>query len=120
MASRTTTQDSNHQPARKQGATRNADKAKTAAARTSQQKDETPGGEMSVREAGRKGGRTTSEEVRKGELPRDFYQQIGHKGGEAVKQEVASGELPKDHYSRIGHLGGQKVKELIEKGKGST
>ncbi len=74
-------------------------------------------GDMSVREAGRKGGETTSQEVRSGELPRDFYQQIGQKGGEAVKQEVASGELPKDHYSQIGHKGGQRVKELIEKGK---
>lgn len=75
------------------------------------------GGDMSVREAGKKGGQTTSEEVRSGELPSDFYQQIGHKGGETVRQEVASGELPKDFYSQIGHKGGQKVKDLIEKGK---
>lgn len=51
--------------------------------------------DMSVREAGRKGGQTTSQEVRSGELPRDFYQQIGHKGG-------------------------QKVRELIERGKQAT
>jgi general stress protein YciG len=77
----------------------------------------TASGDMSVREAGRKGGETTSQEVRSGELPKDFYQQIGQKGGETVKQEVKSGELPRDHYSQIGHKGGQKVKDLIEKGK---
>jgi general stress protein YciG len=82
-------------------------------------------GDMSVREAGRKGGETTRDEVEKGTLPADFYQQIGHKGGEiggergglATKAKVQSGELPRDHYQRIGHKGGQKVRELIEKGK---
>jgi general stress protein YciG len=79
-------------------------------------------GDMSVREAGRKGGETVKQEVASGELPKDFYHQIGEKGGkiggETVKQEVQSGELPKDFYSQIGHKGGQKVKDLIEKGKG--
>jgi general stress protein YciG len=78
-------------------------------------------GDMSVREAGRKGGQTTSQEVQAGELPKDFYQQIGEKGGkiggETTKREVEAGELPKDFYSQIGQKGGQKVRDLIEKGK---
>lgn len=48
-------------------------------------------GDMSVREAGEKGGRRTSETHGK-----DFYQEIGQKGGEK---------------------GGQRVRELIDKGK---
>ncbi|WP_424359895.1 Em GEA1 (EM1) [Methanocella sp. MCL-LM] len=48
-------------------------------------------GEMTVEEAGRKG---------------------GHKGGEKVKEKYGP-----EFYSKIGHKGGQKVKELIEKGK---
>lgn len=48
-------------------------------------------GEMTVEEAGRKG---------------------GHKGGEIVKQKYGP-----EFYSKIGHKGGQKVKELIEKGE---
>jgi general stress protein YciG len=48
-------------------------------------------GEMTVDEAGRKG---------------------GHKGGEKVKEKYGP-----EFYSKIGHKGGQKVKELIEKGK---
>jgi general stress protein YciG len=84
-------------------------------------KDASHKGDMSVREAGRKGGETVKQEVASGELPKDFYQKIGEKGGkiggETVKQEVESGELPKDFYSQIGHKGGQKVKDLIDKGK---
>lgn len=48
-------------------------------------------GEMTVEEAGRKG---------------------GHKGGEKVKEKYGP-----EFYSKIGHKGGQKVKELIERGK---
>jgi general stress protein YciG len=48
-------------------------------------------GDMSVREAGHKGGEKTAETH-----GREFYEEIGHKGGEK---------------------GGQRVKELIEKGK---
>jgi len=47
--------------------------------------------EMTVQEAGRKGGETTSRTH-----GHEFYEEIGHKGGEK---------------------GGQRVKELIEKGK---
>lgn len=48
-------------------------------------------GDMSVREAGQKGGQKTSETHGK-----DFYQEIGQKGGQ---------------------IGGQRVKDLIDKGK---
>jgi len=49
--------------------------------------------EMTVQEAGRKGGEATA-----ATHGREFYEEIGHKGGEK---------------------GGQRVKELIEKGKES-
>jgi uncharacterized protein len=48
-------------------------------------------GNMTVKEAGHKGGEKTAETHGK-----EFYEQIGHKGGEK---------------------GGQRVKELIDKGK---
>jgi uncharacterized protein len=68
-------------------------------------------GEMTVREAGHKGGEKVKEE--KGP---EFYHEIGekggHKGGEAVKEKYGP-----EFYSKIGHKGGQKVKELIEKGE---
>ena len=43
-----------------------------------------PGGEMSVREAGKKGGDTVRERYGSG-----FYEEIGHKGGQKVKQLIA-------------------------------
>lgn len=48
-------------------------------------------GEMTVQEAGRKGGERTSETH-----GREFYEEIGHKGGQK---------------------GGPRVRELIEEGK---
>ncbi|MBC7545403.1 MAG: general stress protein B [Candidatus Sericytochromatia bacterium] len=67
--------------------------------------------DMTVREAGQKGGEATKREVESGELPKDFYSRIGHKGGqkggETTKREVESGQLPKDFYSQIGHKGGE-------------
>ncbi len=48
-------------------------------------------GEMTVEEAGRKG---------------------GHKGGEKVKEKYGP-----EFYSKIGHKGGQRVKELIKEGE---
>lgn len=53
--------------------------------------DKNDQGDMTVRQAGEKGGRKTSETH-----GREHYQEIGHKGGEK---------------------GGQRVKELIDKGK---
>lgn len=68
-------------------------------------------GKMSVGEAGRKGGETTSDKY-----GHEFYQEIGKKGGkiggEAVKQKYGH-----DFYEEIGHKGGQKVRDLINKGK---
>lgn len=49
-------------------------------------------GDMSVREAGRKGGETTANEVSRGELPKDFYSEIGHKGGQKVKELIERGK----------------------------
>ncbi len=48
-------------------------------------------GEMTVEEAGRKG---------------------GHKGGEKVKEKYGP-----EFYSKIGHKGGQRVRELIKEGE---
>jgi general stress protein YciG len=68
-------------------------------------------GDMTVREAGRKGGETTSE--RHG---REFYEEIGHMGGEKGG-EVRKQQLGHEGYEELGHKGGQRVRELIEKGK---
>jgi general stress protein YciG len=69
-------------------------------------------GDMTVREAGQKGGEKTSETHGK-----EFYENIGHKGGETTAKTHGH-----EFYENIGHKGGEKggqrVKELIEKGKG--
>ncbi len=44
-------------------------------------------GEMTVQEAGRKGGNTTKQ--RHGE---DYYKSIGHKGGQKVRELIARGK----------------------------
>jgi len=44
-------------------------------------------GDMSVRQAGKKGGETTSEKY-----GREHYQEIGQKGGQKVKRLVKEGE----------------------------
>ncbi len=72
-------------------------------------------GDMSVRDAGRKGGETTSE--RHGH---EFYEEIGHMGGEAGGKkggEARKRELGHEGYEELGHQGGQRVKELVEEGK---
>ena len=86
-----------------------------------------PGGEMSVREAGKKGGDTVRERYgsgfyeaigrKGGQATRErhgaaFYETIGQKGGKVVKDKYGS-----DFYEEIGHKGGQKVKRLIEEAK---
>jgi general stress protein YciG len=72
-----------------------------------EKKKRTSRGEMTVEEAGRKGGRATAETHGK-----EFYSTIGKKGGEKVAEEKGP-----EFYSAIGHKGGQKVKKLIEEGK---
>ncbi|HET6435331.1 MAG TPA: hypothetical protein VFG18_06450 [Xanthomonadaceae bacterium] len=68
-------------------------------------------GEMSVREAGRKGG-----EARRAQLGPEGYAQLGRKGGEATAAAHGSG-----FYQQIGQkggeIGGQRVRDLIAQGK---
>src|SRR6201995_326936 len=83
--------------------------------------------EMSVREAGKKGGDTARDRYgstfyedigrKGGKATRDrhgveFYESIGQKGGKVVKEKYGS-----DFYEEIGHKGGQKVKKLIADAK---
>ena len=83
--------------------------------------------EMSVREAGKKGGDTVRdrygsafyEEIGRkgGKATRDrhgveFYESIGQKGGRVVKEKYGP-----NFYEEIGHKGGQKVKQLIADAK---
>jgi general stress protein YciG len=87
------------------------------------------GGEMSVREAGKKGGDTVRDRYgsgfyekigrKGGQVTRqrhgaEFYETIGQKGGKVVKSKYGS-----DFYEEIGHKGGQKVKKLIAEAKKS-
>ncbi|MGH7727589.1 MAG: general stress protein B [Vulcanimicrobiaceae bacterium] len=89
--------------------------------------DEKVGGEMSVREAGKKGGDTVRARYgsgfyeaigrKGGQATRErhgaqFYETIGQKGGRVVKDKYGS-----DFYEEIGHKGGQKVKRLIAEAK---
>ncbi len=72
-------------------------------------------GEMSVREAGRKGGQTT-----KSKYGSKFYEEIGRKGGLATARTHGH-----EFYEEIGRKGGKiggpkggaRVRELIERGK---
>ena len=76
---------------------------------------ETTRGEMTVKEAGKKGGETTA-----ATHGREFYEDIGHKGGEAT-----AATHNHEFYQEIGHMGGEvggkkggeRVRELAEKGK---
>ena len=85
------------------------------------------GGEMSVREAGKKGGTKVRDRYgvefyeaigrKGGQATRDrhgveFYESIGQKGGKVVKAKYGA-----DFYEEIGHKGGQKVKSLIAEAK---
>jgi uncharacterized protein len=65
------------------------------------------GGNMSVREAGRKGGRTTRQRY-----GAEFFQEIGAKGGKAVSERYSN-----EHFREIGRKGGRRVAELIARAK---
>jgi uncharacterized protein len=62
---------------------------------------------MSVRDAGRKGGRAT-----RARYGPEFFAQIGQKGGKAVSQRY-----PSEHFQEIGRKGGRRVAELVERAK---
>jgi uncharacterized protein len=66
-----------------------------------------PEGNMSVREAGRKGGRTTRQRY-----GAEFFQEIGAKGGKAVSERYSN-----EHFREIGRKGGRRVAELIARAK---
>lgn len=72
------------------------------------------GGDMSVREAGRKGGEKGGQTTKE-RYGTPFYKEIGRKGGEAVRDERGH-----EFYEAIGRKGGQKVRELINEGKRLT
>ncbi|MFA5926977.1 MAG: hypothetical protein WCT32_01390 [Patescibacteria group bacterium] len=79
--------------------------------RDEKEREEMEDGEMTVREAGKKGGETTSEKY-----GHEFYEEIGEKGGERTSETHGH-----DFYEEIGkkggEKGGQRVRELIEEGK---
>ncbi|HXF34784.1 MAG TPA: hypothetical protein VN603_09435 [Candidatus Acidoferrales bacterium] len=92
-----------------------------------QDDEKATGGEMSVREAGKKGGDTVRNRYgsgfyekigrKGGQVTRErhgaeFYEAIGQKGGKVVKDKYGP-----DFYEEIGHKGGQKVKKLIAEAK---
>jgi len=56
-------------------------------------------GEMTVHDAGRKGGRAT-----KARYGPEFYQSIGRKGGETTKQRHGP-----EFYEKIGRKGGKRA-----------
>lgn len=68
-------------------------------------------GEMTVSEAGKRGGEKTAETH-----GHEFYEEIGRKGGQKGG-ETTSERYGHEFYEEIGHKGGQKVRELIEEGK---
>ena len=106
-------------------------------------------GDMTVRQAGQKGGTSTAGkhgagfyreigkrggQARKGQLGTDGYAKLGRKGGEARKTQLGSrgyaelgrkgGEARKtqlgsEGYAQLGRKGGRRVAELIKRGKGS-
>ncbi len=62
---------------------------------------------MSVRDAGRKGGKAT-----RARYGPEFFAEIGQKGGKAVSKRY-----PSAHFQEIGRKGGRRVAELVERAK---
>ena len=79
-----------------------------AESRSADQTGSTDEGNMSVREAGRKGGKTT-----RARYGAEFFQEIGAKGGKAVSERYSN-----EHFREIGRKGGRRVAELIARAKG--
>ncbi|HKU66822.1 MAG TPA: hypothetical protein VJP85_03505 [Candidatus Baltobacteraceae bacterium] len=65
-----------------------------------QENSQGPGGGMTVREAGKRGGERV-----KAKYGTEFYEAIGRKGGEATKEKYGP-----SFYEVIGQKGGQKLK----------
>jgi general stress protein YciG len=76
--------------------------------RTSDQTPSLDEGNMSVREAGRKGGKTT-----RARYGAEFFQEIGAKGGRTVSERYSN-----EHFREIGRKGGRRVAELVARAKG--
>lgn len=68
-------------------------------------------GDITVSEAGRRGGERTSETH-----GHEFYEEIGKKGGRKGG-ETTAGRYGHEFYEKIGQKGGRKVKRLIQEGK---
>ena len=98
--------------------------------RTAKTISKSPNGEMSVRDAGKKGGDAVRDRYgsgfyekigrKGGQVTRErhgqgFYETIGQKGGKVVKEKYGP-----DFYEQIGHKGGQKVKKLIADAKSAA
>ena len=62
---------------------------------------------MTVRQAGRKGGKRTA--TKHGP---EFYREIGRRGGQARKKQLGAGG-----YADLGRKGGRRVAELIKRGR---
>ena len=107
-------------------------------------------GDMSVRQAGRKGGTKTATkhgpefyreigrrggQARKKQLGAGGYADLGRKGGEARKGQLGSegyaqlgrrggearkSQLGSEGYAQLGRKGGRRVAELIKRGKRPT
>jgi len=71
-------------------------------------------GDMSVREAGKRGGEKGGQTT-KARYGTPFYRQIGRKGGETVRAERGH-----EFYEEIGRKGGQRIRDLIAAGKASA
>jgi len=72
-------------------------------------------GEMTVSEAGRRGGEKTAKTH-----GHKFYESIGKRGGQkggSIGGRATRERYGHEFYEEIGHKGGQKVKKLIEGGK---
>jgi general stress protein YciG len=87
--------------------THRADSITTVMAKEQEQRSEAKSETMSVRDAGRKGGRAT-----RARYGPEFFAQIGQKGGKAVSQRY-----PSEHFREIGRKGGRRVAELVERAK---